>query len=134
MRTAVGIGQGLQVGRVVFGPASQPAVRGPFLPVPRPVPAAATVPPKKGMWVVVDAEGKAIAVMLTKGLDSAQQAVSKSIRLRGNGRFSSIMASAWQAHGVAVVFATDQSAKYWEALQEAAQVPFPRDAVWMAME
>ena len=89
--------------------------------------------PKKGIWVVVDKEEKAIAFMLTKGLNGPQQAVARSIRLRADGRFSSTMADAWKEHGVAVVYAVDKQARFWEAAQAVAPVPLPK-AVWMAME
>lgn len=123
----------LQMGSVVFGPAGVAGATGASL-VDRAAITVAPAKPKKGIWVVVDKEEKAIAFMLTKGLNGPQQAVAKSIRLRADGRFSTTMADAWKDHGVAVVFVVDKQARFWEALAEVAPVPFPREAVWMAME
>lgn len=123
----------LQMGSVVFGPGTTRALNA-GISSDKPALTVAPAKPKKGIWVVVDKEEKAIALMLTKGLNGPQQAVAKSIRLRADGRFSTTMSDAWKDHGVAVVFAVDKQARFWEALVEVAPVPFPREAVWMAME
>lgn len=139
MKTAIVAAPALQMGSVVFGPgggdratSAIPAHHRPDY-TNRPAFSIAPVKPKKGIWVVVDAEEKAIAFMLTKGLNGPQQAVARSIRLRADGRFSTTMADAWKEHGVAVVYAVDTQARFWEAAQAVAPVPLPK-AVWMAME
>lgn len=121
------------MGSVVFGPGTTRALNA-GISSDKPAITVAPVKPKKGLWVVVDAEEKAIAFMFTKGLNQSQQAVARSIRLRADGRFSTTMADAWKEHGVAVVYAVDKQARFWEAAQAVAPVPFPRGAVWMAME
>lgn len=123
----------LKMGRVVFGPGSVAGATGASMST-GPAVMLTPVKPKKGIWVVMDKETKPIAILLTKGLDGPQQAVAKAIRLRNEGTFSTTMADAWKAHGVAVVFAVDKQARFWEAAQAVAPVPFPRGAVWMAME
>ena len=95
---------------------------------------SAVFTPKKGVWLVLDADHKVVAFMLTKGLDKRQQGVAKSFALKLPGRLSATMAAAWKDHGVTVVYATRQVAAFWESAQEVAPVPFPRGTVWMAME